>query len=128
MPVYKDEKRDSWYVRCYYIDIHGKKRQKFKRGFKLQREAKKWESDFLKQIHGTADMKFQSLYEIYIEDMESRYKESTVDGYKNVFKRLILPYFGTRAINAITAKDIRAWQTEMINKSIQTHIFYGLTT
>lgn len=61
-------------------------------------------------------MTFQSLYDIYIKDMCSRYKENTVDGYRTVFRKLILPYFGKKAINKITAKDIRAWQTEMINK------------
>lgn len=116
MPVYKDEERNTWFVRCYYTDIHGKRKQVFKRGFKLQRDAKNWETDFLKQMHGSTDMTFQALYDIYIKDMDSRYKESTVDGYRTVFRKLILPYFGKAAINKITAKDIRAWQTEMINK------------
>ena len=40
MPVYKDEERNSWFVRYYYTDIHGKRKQAFKRGFKLQRDAK----------------------------------------------------------------------------------------
>ena len=56
-------------------------------------------------MHGSADMTFQSLYDIFIKDMASRYKESTVDGH-----------FGTRALNSINSKDIHAWQTEMINK------------
>ena len=86
MPVYKDEERNSWFVRCYYTDIHGKRKQAFKRGFKLQRDAKNWGNDFLKQIHGSSDMTFQSLYDIYIKDMCSRYKENTVDGYRTVFR------------------------------------------
>ena len=116
MPVYKDEKRDTWFVRCYYTDIRGKKKQAFKRGFKLQRDAKQWETDFLKQIHGSSDMTFQALYEIFIKDMESRYKESTIEGYTNVFSLHILPYFGKRPISGITPKDIRAWQTELMGK------------
>ena len=116
MPVYKDEKRDTWFVRCYYTDIRGKKKQAFKRGFKLQRDAKQWETDFLKQIHGSSDMTFQALFEIFIKDMESRYKESTIEGYTNVFSLHILPYFGKRPISGITPKDIRAWQTELMEK------------
>ena len=27
MPVYKDEERGTWYVRCYYEDFTGKKKQ-----------------------------------------------------------------------------------------------------
>ena len=45
MPVYKDEERGTWYVRCYYEYFTGKKKQIKKRGFKLQREAKEWEAE-----------------------------------------------------------------------------------
>lgn len=69
MPVYKDEERGTWYVRCYYEDFTGKKKQIKKRGFKLQREAKEWEADFLRKQKGSTDMTFRSMYEIYIEDM-----------------------------------------------------------
>ncbi len=48
--------------------------------------------------------------------MESRYKESTIEGYINVFSLHILPYFGKRPISGITPKDIRAWQTELMGK------------
>ena len=47
--------------------------------------------------------------------MESRYKESTIDRYTYVFNLNILPYFGKRPISGITPKDIRAWQTELID-------------
>ena len=47
--------------------------------------------------------------------MKSRYKESTIDRYTYVFNLHILPYFGKRPISGITPKDIRAWQTELID-------------
>ena len=62
MPVYKDEERGTWYVRCYYEDFTGKKKQIKKRGFKLQREAKEWEADFLRKQKGSTDMTFRSMY------------------------------------------------------------------
>lgn len=80
MPVYKDEERETWYVRCYYEDFTGKKKQIKKRGFKLQREAKEWEADFLRKQNGSTDMTFRSMYEIYIEDMGHRCRQSTIDG------------------------------------------------
>ena len=116
MPVYKDEERGTWYVRCYYEDFTGKKKQIKKRGFKLQREAKEWEADFLRKQKGSLDMTFHSMYEIYIEDMGHRCRQSTIDGKKHVFEKLILPYFENKPINKITPKDIRAWQNEMIAK------------
>lgn len=112
MPVYKDEERGTWYVRCYYEDFTGKKKQIFK----LQREAKEWEADFLRKQKGSADMTFRSMYEIYIEDMRHRCRQSTIDGKKHVFEKLILPYFENKPINKITPKYIRAWQNEMIAK------------
>ena len=42
-----DEKTKSWYCKFYYTDYTGTKKQKKKRGFKLQREAKEWERNFL---------------------------------------------------------------------------------
>lgn len=46
MPIYKDEKTGNWFVKLYYTDYTGAKKQKLKRGFKLQREAKEWERVF----------------------------------------------------------------------------------
>ena len=117
MPVYKDEERETWYVRCYYEDFTGKKKQIKKRGFKLQREAKEWEADFLRKQNGSTDMTFRSMYEIYIEDMGHRCRQSTIDGKKHVFEKLILPYFENKPINKITPKDIRSWQNELIGKA-----------
>ncbi len=59
MPVYKDEKTGSWYVKCYYEDYTGTRKQKMKMGFPLQRDAKEWERQFLEQQQGAPDM---SLY------------------------------------------------------------------
>lgn len=116
MPVYKDEERGTWYVRCYYEDFTGKKKQIKKRGFKLQREAKEWEADFIRKQKGSTDMTFQSIYKIYLDDMSHRCRQSTIDGKKQVFEKLILPYFKDKPVNKITPKDIRSWQNELIQK------------
>ena len=65
MPVYKDKERNTYYCRFYYTDWQGQKRQKCKRGFKLQREAKEWERLFLEQFAKNPDITFESLYEKY---------------------------------------------------------------
>lgn len=115
MPVYQDEKTKTWYVKCYYTDYTGTKRQRKKRGFKLQREAKEWERNFLEQQQGTPEMSFQALYELYIEDMSHRLRQNSIDGKKNVFKNRILPYFKDKPVNQITPIDIRSWQNEQIS-------------
>ena len=114
MPAYYDQEKKSWYCKFYYKDYTGQKRQKMKRGFKLQREAKDWERAFLECQQGTPDMTFQSLYNIYIEDISHRLRQNTVDGKNNVFQNRILPYFKNKPVNAITAKDIRDWQNKQI--------------
>ena len=60
-------------------------------------------------------MTFQSLYDLYIEDMSPRLRYTTIEGKKNVFANRILPYFGEKPINQITPKDIRDWQTVQIS-------------
>ena len=114
MPVFKDEERNTFYVKTYYTDYTGAKRQKMKRGFKLQREAKEWERAFLEKQQGTPDMTFGTLYNLYIEDMSHRLRENSIEGKKNVFKNRILPFFQDKPINQITAKDIREWQNVQI--------------
>ena len=116
MPSYYDEKTKTWFCKFYYTDYTGTKKQKKKRGFKLQREAKEWERAFLERLQGTPDMTFQSLYDLYIEDISHRLRQNSIDGKKNVFKNRILPYFKDKPVNAITPTDIRTWQNEQIDK------------
>lgn len=116
MPVYKDEKTGTWYCKFYYEDYTGNRKQKLKRGFTLQRDAKEWERTFLEKMQGTPDMTLQALYDLYIEDMSHRLRELSVEGKKNVFKNHILPYFKDKPVNQITAADVRAWQNEIIGK------------
>ena len=115
MPVYKDPNTGKFYCKFYYMDYTGKKKQKKKMGFKLQREAKEYERSFLERMQGTPEMTFQALYDIYIEDMSHRLRENSIDGKKNVFKNRILPYFKDKPVNAITPADIRAWQNQQID-------------
>ena len=115
MPVYYDDSTKTWFCKFYYTDYTGAKKQKKKRGFKLQRDAKEWERSFLERMQGTPDMTFQALYDIYIDDMSHRLRENSIDGKKNVFKNRILPYFKDKPVNTITPKDIREWQNQQID-------------
>lgn len=113
MPIYKDEKTGTWYVKCYYQDYTGTKKQKLKRGFKLQREAKEWEHDFIAKQAAQPSMSFNTLSQIYLEDKQSHTKEITYETKKNRINTWILPYFSTQPINEITASDIRKWQATL---------------
>lgn len=60
------------------------------------------------------DMTFASFYEIYAEDKKARLKESTWESKSHVIEKKILPYFGKRKIADIEAKDVIAWQNELM--------------
>lgn len=119
MPAYKDEKTNTWYCKFYYVDWTGTRRQKMKRGFKLQREAKEWERNFLEKQSGSPDMTFQALYDLYLEDIRSRLKESTVEEKKGNIEHRILPYFKDKPINEISPADIRKWQNGIIEAGLK---------
>lgn len=115
MPAYYDEKQKTWFCKFYYQDYTGTRRQKLKRGFKRQKDAKEYERQFLERQQGTPDMTFQVLYDLYIDDMSHRLRASTMEVKQNMFKNRILPYFGKKPINMITPADIRLWQNTMMD-------------
>lgn len=110
MAQYKDTEHNTWYCKFYYQNWTEERKQKLKRGFPTKREAAAWERDFLERQQGTPDMTFKALYDLYIEDISGRLKDSTVKGRKYRCERQLLPYFKEKPINQITASDIRKWQ------------------
>lgn len=113
MPVYKDEERNTWYCKFSYQDWTGQRKQKLKRGFKLQREAKEWEREFLERQQGTPNMTFRALTDLYLEDIKARNKESSVRTKTSIIETWLLPVFGERPINAITPAVVRKWQAQL---------------
>ena len=125
MPAYKDEKTGKWFAKFYYTNWQGIKKQKWKRGFATKKEALGFERDFLEQQSTNPDMTFQNLYEIYMEDMAARLKQSTLLTKKAVLQTHILPFFSSKPINEIKASDVRRWQAKLMsspNNYSQTYL------
>lgn len=125
MPAYKDEKTGKWFAKFYYMNWQGIKKQKWKRGFATKKEALGFERDFLEKQSANPDMTFQNLYEIYMEDMAARLKQSTLLTKKAVLQTHILPFFGSKPINEIKASDVRRWQAKLMsspNNYSQTYL------
>ena len=80
MPVYRDEKNNTWKVYYRYTDWDGTTHQSTKRGFKTKRDAQAWEHEQHSKSSGNLDMTFRSFAEQYTEDMKSRAKENTCNG------------------------------------------------
>ena len=127
MPVYKDQKTGTWFCKFYYTDYTGARKQKKKRGFKFQRDAKEWERNFLEQQQGTPDMTFENLVKIYMADTSLRMKPSTIYAKKNRLDVHILPYFGKMPVNEITPAKVRKWQNELMSKTTPTGTHYSPT-
>lgn len=113
MPVYQDDTTKTWFVKCYYTDYTGTKRQKKKRGFKLQRDAKEWERDFIAKQAAQPNMLFKTLSDLYLEDKREHNKRITYETKKNRLEKWILPYFDQKPVDTITAADIRKWQADL---------------
>ena len=125
MPAYKDEKTGKWFAKFYYTNWQGIKKQKWKRGFATKKEALGFERDFLEKQSANPDMTLQNLYEIYMEDMAARLKQSTLLTKKAVLQTHILPFFSSKPINEIKASDVRRWQAKLMsspNNYSQTYL------
>ena len=58
------------------------------KGFATKKEALGFERDFLEKQSANPDMTFQNLYEIYMEDMAARLKQSTLLTKRQYYRRI----------------------------------------
>ena len=114
MKAEKDKKTGKWLIQYRYTDWQGKRRKSTKRGFATKREAEEWLRNFLITKKADFDMKFEDFWKMYCADMETRLREHTMRTKKYIVELKILPYFGDKRVNDITAADIRQWQNELI--------------
>ena len=114
MKAEKDKKTGKWLIQYRFTDWQGKRRKSTKRGFATKREAEEWLRNFLITQKADFDMKFADFWKMYCADMETRLREHTMRTKKYIVELKILPYFGNKRVNDITAADIRQWQNELI--------------
>lgn len=127
MPSYYDEQTKSWYCKFYYIDYTGKRKQKKKRGFKLQREAKQWEASFLSSVKYDDKITFGQIYEKYVFENEPRRKKTTMRTYK-VAMAHVLPTFENIPISKITEEMIINWQNSIISENLSDVFTHKIDT
>lgn len=127
MAVFKNKDNGSWYVMTRYTDWKGERKQKCKRGFATKKEATEWERIFHMQKASDLDMPFEAFVELYINDMKSRLKENTWLTKEHIIRTKILPYFAEKKINVISAKDVIAWQNELLAFRDEKHKSYSPT-
>jgi integrase len=120
MPAYKDEKRGTWYCKFYYTDYEGNRRQKYKRGFALKREAEAWEREFLQNVSYQPDMPFSAFYDLYLKDVKPRLRSHTLQTKAYRVKNHIMPFFGDLKLNEIDALTIRQWQNSLLDHDLSS--------
>lgn len=120
MPAYKNSKNMTWFSKFYYTNNEGKKKQKWKRGFKTKREALEYEREFLAKANMNCGLTFSDLADIYFTDMKPRLRETTYDTKIRIFKCHILPYYDHRELHDITPAEIRKWQGMMSEKNLSS--------
>ena len=116
MPVYKDNERNTWYVKCYYEDWNGQRKQKKKRGFTTKREAKKWEDEFLVIHAHRPDIKMDKLIEEYMKDVSKKVRQGTYRAKENCLNNYVLPYFKDVPASEISPEALRVWQNNLCGK------------
>lgn len=116
MPVYKDEQRGTWYFKCNYRDWQGEIKTKMKRGFATKKEAQKCEREFIEMQSGNMNMKLANFVEVYFNDKGTRLKERSIMTKRTLIETKIIPYFGDKPMNEITAVDIIKWQNMLMKQ------------
>lgn len=114
MPAYKDQTKGTWYVSFYYQNWKGERTRKLKRGFRTRKEALDWERTFQLQTTENLEMTFEDFIAVYTVDMKQRMKLNTWVTKESVIQTKLIPYFGKRKMCEIQAKDVMAWQNEMM--------------
>lgn len=116
MPVYKDEQRGTWYFKCKYRDWQGEIKTKMRRGFATKKEARQGEREFLDMQSGNMNMKLAAFVEVYFNDKGTRLKERSIMTKRTLIETKIIPYFGEKSMNEITAVDIIKWQNLLMKQ------------
>ena len=128
MPVYKDNKTNTWYVSKRYTGWDGKSKRLFKRNFLTKREAKEYEASFITKQKSNPDITFKEFVEIYYEDRRQHTKRSTFITKRNYIETLIRPYFDRFKLADITAKEVMKWQNDISTRNSSTGRPYSKTT
>lgn len=118
MPVYKDKKRNTWYVSTYVTDKLGNKKRVLKRGFKTKTEAKSAESDiiFNASLESLDNPIINDLLDDYMEWYRKRRKPSTINKLEGTIKLYIRPFFGDKYIKSVTKRDIVKFHDHLLDK------------
>ena len=120
MSAYKDESKNTWFVKFSYKDLTGKTRNTTKRGFATKREALEYENEFKLKHSGSIDIGFEVFVQLYRENTYPRIRVSTQYKKDKIIDSLILPFFKNFKLADIQTRDIIHWQNQLIETVSET--------
>lgn len=116
MPVYLDANTKTYYCSFYYYDWQGQNKRKVKRGFKLAREAKAYEAEFLSKLASDCSIKFKELRSKYLEHCHAKkLKITTISNKTFLINKHFAPFFDDLSVNQITPIIITRWQAKFLS-------------
>ncbi|QGS37233.1 tyrosine-type recombinase/integrase [Aerococcus viridans] len=60
-------------------------------------------------------MTFNSLIDIYLDDMSHQLRESTMDNKRNIMNKKIRPFIGETKLSKLNERTIRKWQNDILS-------------
>ncbi len=113
MAAYYDESKKIWYCKFSYKDWKGKTRFTSKTGFKLKKDALKYEMEYKEKSTAKPDMLLKNLAENYLADYKSDRRLSSYKATEKNIRLYILPYLEDMPVDKITPLVIRKWQADI---------------
>lgn len=125
MPVYHDEKRNTYYISASYTVRKGVYKKLVRRGFKKKKDAVRMERILMANIEDNVrkinnmSMILDDLWNDYSEYMKlTEWKEKTTTTNTNKYEKHIKPVFGQRNVLQIEKKEIVDFHTKLINQGL----------
>lgn len=113
--IYKDNNRNTYFVKKSYVDSLGKSQILFKRGFHSIKEAEMYLTDFMANHKNDCTKPLAAVIKDYLDycEKEKDLRPSTLKTRTCILNTYILPYFDQTPINEIHQRDIIAWHQQI---------------
>ena len=128
MPVYRDEKLKTWYVKFRYRDRQGKAHYTTKRGFKTKRDALKYEFEFKASSIEKIDIKLSVLAEKYLTDKKMRIKDSHYKVVEYTLRKHFLEHLGYLKVSELSPTIMKEWQSSLIKENLKRNTLLRIQT
>lgn len=130
MPVYKDKKRDSYYVSISYVDALGKQSRHVKRGFQTSALAKEYEANYrLSDKIKISNITLGQLTDDFIEYKKQRIKARSIYDINSIINKHIIGYFGNDfLVRKINIHVIQEFQKDLLNKDYSNEYTCSIQT